>query len=299
MISAARTILANDNQRRLTTKRAETIARRDEMMGKLAKIEDIIHVWPSDANFILIEAHDAAALCQRALMGGVVLRNQSHQPGVGQAVRISIGSEAEMAQLLAALRGEKVASKAQNRRHEIVRNTNETIAVAVDLDWAGPISIDTGIGFYDHMLDQIAKHAGFVLTLECDGDLKIDPHHSIEDCAIALGQAICGALGNKRGIGRYGFCLPMDEALVTVALDLSGRFHLDFQADFPQPMVDLPCDMIDHVFRSLAENMRANLYIAVTGENCHHMVEACFKDLWALPGHQTDAVKCQVPRAPL
>ncbi len=277
--SAALTILANDNQRRLSAKRAETIARRDEVMGKLAKIKDIIHVWPSDANFILIEAHDAAALCQRALKGGVVLRNQSHQSGVGQAVRISIGSEAEMVQLLAALRGEKVASKAQNRRYEIVRNTNETsIAVAIDLDRTGPISIDTGIGFYDHMLDQIAKHAGFALTLECDGDLKIDPHHSIEDCAIALGQAICGALGNKRGIGRYGFCLPMDEALVTVALDLSGRFHFDFKADFPQPMVgDLPCDMIDHVFRSLAENMRANLHIAVTGENCHHMVEACFK----------------------
>ena len=173
--------------------------------------------------------------------------------------------------------------------------------MAIDLDRTGPISIDTGIGFYDHMLDQIAKHAGFALTLECDGDLKIDPHHSIEDCAIALGQAICGALGNKRGIGRYGFCLPMDEALVTVALDLSGRFHLDFKADFPQPMVgDLPCDMIDHVFRSLAENMRANLHIAVTGENCHHMVEACFKDSggrFARPSTRM-AVKCQVPRAP-
>ena len=83
--------------------------------------------------------------------------------------------------------------------------------------WTGPISIDTGIGFYDHMLDQIAKHAGFAWTPECEGDLEIDPHHSIEDCAIALGQAIRGALGDKRGIGRYGFCLPMDEALVTVA----------------------------------------------------------------------------------
>lgn len=276
---AALTILTDCNQRRLATKRAETIARRDVMMAELAKIEDVIRVWPSDANFILIEARDAAVLCQRARQGGVVLRNQSHQPGVGEAVRISIGSEVEMSQLLAALRGETVVSKARNRRHEIVRKTSETaIAVAVDLDRAGPISIDTGIGFYDHMLDQIAKHAGFALTLECEGDLEIDPHHSIEDCAIALGQAIRGALGDKRGIGRYGFCLPMDEALVTVALDLSGRFHLDFNADFPQPMVgDLPCDMIDHVFRSLAENMQANLHIAVTGENCHHMVEACFK----------------------
>ena len=279
VMSAALTILETGNQQRLAAKRAEVIVRRDDVITALGEIEGIIRVWPSDANFVLVEAPDAAALCQRAREGGVVLRNQSHQHGVGEAVRISIGSAEEMARLLAALRGETIASAEQNRQHEIVRKTSETaISVAVDLDRAGPISIDTGIGFYDHMLDQIAKHAGFALTLECEGDLEIDPHHSIEDCAIALGQAIRGALGDKRGIGRYGFCLPMDEALVTVALDLSGRFHLDFKADFPQPMVgDLPCDMVGHVFRSLAENMQANLHIAVTGENCHHMVEACFK----------------------
>ena len=279
VMSAALTILETGNQQRLAAKRAEVIVRRDDVITALGEIEGIIRVWPSDANFVLVEALDAAALCQRAREGGVVLRNQSHQHGVGEAVRISIGSAEEMARLLAALRGETIASAEQNRQHEIVRKTSETaISVAVNLDRAGPISIDTGIGFYAHMLDQIAKHAGFALTLECEGDLEIDPHHSIEDCAIALGQAIRGALGDKRGIGRYGFCLPMDEALVTVALDLSGRFHLDFKADFPQPMVgDLPCDMVGHVFRSLAENMQANLHIAVTGENCHHMVEACFK----------------------
>ena len=279
VMSAALTILETGNQQRLAAKRAEVIVRRDDVITALGEIEGIIRVWPSDANFVLVEALDAAALCQRAREGGVVLRNQSHQHGVGEAVRISIGSAEEMARLLAALRGETIASAEQNRQHEIVRKTSETaISVAVNLDRAGPISIDTGIGFYDHMLDQIAKHAGFALTLECEGDLEIDPHHSIEDCAIALGQAIRGALGDKRGIGRYGFCLPMDEALVTVALDLSGRFHLDFKADFPKPMVgDLPCDMVGHVFRSLAENMQANLHIAVTGENCHHMVEACFK----------------------
>jgi imidazoleglycerol phosphate dehydratase HisB len=128
------------------------------------------------------------------------------------------------------------------------------------------------------MLDQIAKHGGFSLELECDGDLHIDPHHSVEDCAIALGQAIRGALGDKRGIGRYGFFLPMDESLVQVALDFGGRFYLDFKADFPESHVgDLPCDMVPHVFYSLAEHMQANLHIAVTGENTHHMVEACFK----------------------
>ena len=138
--------------------------------------------------------------------------------------------------------------------------------------------INTGIGFYDHMLDQIAKHGGFSLEIECDGDLHIDPHHSVEDCAIALGQAIRLALGDKRGIGRYGFFLPMDESQVKVALDFGGRFYLDFKADFPESHVgDLPTDMVPHVFYSLAENMQANLHIAVTGENTHHMVEACFK----------------------
>ncbi|MFZ8992213.1 MAG: bifunctional histidinol-phosphatase/imidazoleglycerol-phosphate dehydratase, partial [Candidatus Puniceispirillaceae bacterium] len=121
-------------------------------------------------------------------------------------------------------------------------------------------------------------HGGFSLELECDGDLHIDPHHSVEDCAIALGQAIRGALGDKRGIGRYGFFLPMDESLVKVALDFGGRFYLDFKADFPESNVgDLPCDMVPHVFYSLAEHMQANLHIEVTGENTHHMVEACFK----------------------
>ena len=120
---------------------------------------------------------------------------------------------------LVARRNERVASK--------VRHTSETaIYVAVNLDQKGPVSIHTGVGFYDHMLDQIAKHAGFALSLECDGDLHIDPHHTIEDCAIALGQAIRGALGNKRGIGRYGFFLPMDESLVQVALILVAGFTL-------------------------------------------------------------------------
>ena len=127
-------------------------------------------------------------------------------------------------------------------------------------------------------LTEIAKHGGFSLELECDGDLHIDPHHSVEDCAIALGQAIRGALGDKRGISRYGFFLPMDESLVNVALEFGGRFYLDFKAEFPESHVgDLPCDMVPHVFYSLAEHMQANLHIAVTGDNTHHMVEACFK----------------------
>jgi histidinol-phosphate aminotransferase len=279
VISTALTIMTPANQQRLAEKRADMLQRRKEFAGAIAAIDGVETVFPSDANYLLVRVSDADGLCAAARKAGIILRNQSHQPGLAGCIRISIGSADDMARVLAFMRGEDGEQPPAERMASKVRKTSETaIAVSVNLDRKGPVSINTGVGFYDHMLDQIAKHAGFSMTLECDGDLHIDPHHTIEDCAIALGTALREALGDKRGIGRYGFCLPMDEALVTVALDLSGRYYLDFKADFPSDHVgDLPTDMIEHVFRSLAENMQANLHIEVTGENAHHMVEACFK----------------------
>jgi len=279
VVQAVMAIMAPSNQARLADKRQEIIARRDAFAAAAAKIAVVRSVLPTDANYLLMIVDDADALCAQAGEAGFILRNQSHQPGLENAVRVSIGTQDEMDRLLAILRGEAVPAAAAERVARHVRRTSETaISVAVNLDRRAPVQISTGVGFYDHMLDQIAKHAGFSLQLECDGDLHIDPHHTIEDCAIALGVAIRSALGDKRGIGRYGFCLPMDESLVTVALDLSGRYYLDFKGDFPADHVgDLPTDMIEHVFRSLAENLQANLHIAVEGENAHHMVEACFK----------------------
>ncbi len=279
VISTALTIMTPANQQRLAKKRADMLQRRKEFAGAIAAIDGVETVFPSDANYLLVRVPDADGLCAAARKAGIILRNQSNQPGLAGCIRISIGSADDMARVLAFMRGEDDEQPPAERVASKVRKTSETaIAVSVNLDRQGPVSINTGVGFYDHMLDQIAKHAGFSMTLECDGDLHIDPHHTIEDCAIALGTALREALGDKRGIGRYGFCLPMDEALVTVALDLSGRYYLDFKADFPSDYVgDLPTDMIEHVFRSLAENMQANLHIEVTGENAHHMVEACFK----------------------
>ena len=279
VIQAAMAIMSPDNLKRLAAKREDILGRRDVFADALQTLDDVISVFPSDANYLLVKVADADALCASARDSGIILRNQSHQPGLAGCVRISIGSDDDMARLLACMKGETLAARRNDRVASKVRRTSETaISVAVNLDQKGPVSIHTGVGFYDHMLDQIAKHAGFALSLECDGDLHIDPHHTIEDCAIALGAALREALGDKRGIGRYGFCLPMDEALVTVALDLSGRYFLDFKADFPADHVgDLPTDMIEHIFRSLAENMQANLHINVTGDNAHHMVEACFK----------------------
>jgi imidazoleglycerol-phosphate dehydratase / histidinol-phosphatase len=161
------------------------------------------------------------------------------------------------------------------------RKTRETdVRARLDLDREGPVQIGTGIGFLDHMIEQIARHGGFALELQASGDLHVDEHHTVEDCALTLGQALKSALGDKRGIGRYGFVLPMDEAQARVALDLSGRAHFTFEGDFNRERVgELPTELVPHFFRSLADALGAAIQISVQGENTHHMIEACFKGL--------------------
>ncbi len=165
------------------------------------------------------------------------------------------------------------------RQARVQRRTRETdIAVFVDLDAGGGSQVDTGIGFFDHMLDQLASHGDFRLELTCRGDLHVDEHHTVEDCALALGQALNKALGDRRGIGRYGFVLPMDESLAQVAIDLSGRPALVFEADFQRPEVGgLSAEMVRHFFHSLSQSLGAALHLTVEGENTHHMIEALFK----------------------
>ena len=165
------------------------------------------------------------------------------------------------------------------RRASIVRHTKETkITVSVDLDATAPVKLATGLGFFDHMLEQIARHAGISLVIECQGDLHIDEHHTIEDTGLALGSALRQALGDKRGIGRYGFVMPMDESLAQVALDLSGRAWLVFEAKFPRENVgELPTEMVAHFFKSVSDSLGLTLNMSVTGDNTHHMIEALFK----------------------
>jgi len=279
VIKEALTILKDKNLKRLATLRTETLKIREEFLGELKSIPGVEHIYPTQANFVLIKVDNADAFTDKCRTGGILVRNQSHQPGLKNCVRISIGSRDEMNTLISVMRGQGKAATKDQRKATIIRKTNETaIKVAVNLDADKPVKISTGVGFYDHMLEQIAKHGGFALAIECDGDLHIDPHHTIEDCAIALGTALKQALGDKRGICRYGFTLPMDEAQAQAVLDLSGRYFLDFKGEFPQPMVgDMPTDLVEHVFRSLAENLQANVHIEVKGDNTHHMVEACFK----------------------
>ncbi|MFN3842273.1 MAG: bifunctional histidinol-phosphatase/imidazoleglycerol-phosphate dehydratase HisB [Rehaibacterium terrae] len=168
---------------------------------------------------------------------------------------------------------------ASPRRAEVERTTRETkIRVRVDLDRTAELAAATGLGFFDHMLEQLGKHGGFALAVSCAGDLHIDEHHTVEDTALALGQALRQALGDKRGIARYGFTLPMDEALATAALDFSGRPYFVFEGAFPRERVgELPTELVPHFFRSLCEAAGLNLHLSVRGENTHHMIEACFK----------------------
>jgi imidazoleglycerol-phosphate dehydratase / histidinol-phosphatase len=167
----------------------------------------------------------------------------------------------------------------RTRMARVTRRTRETsIEVELDLDRTTPVAIATGIAFFDHMLEQIARHGGFSLALQCTGDLAVDEHHTVEDTALALGQALREALGDKRGIARYGFLLPMDEARAQVALDLSGRPYAVFEGHFNREAVGgLPTELVPHFFRSLADALGAALHISVLGENTHHMIEACFK----------------------
>lgn len=165
------------------------------------------------------------------------------------------------------------------RTGQAERGTRETtVAVNVNLDATAPSRIDTGIGFYDHMLEQIAKHGGFSLQVQCLGDLQVDEHHTIEDTALTIGKALRIALGDKRGIARFGFQLPMDESEARVSLDLSGRPLLVFDGSFPRDRVgQMPTELVEHFFRSLADSLGATLHVSVKGSNAHHMVEACFK----------------------
>ena len=170
---------------------------------------------------------------------------------------------------------------AGERTAEVQRTTKETdIRIRLNLDGNGTCHISTGLGFFDHMLEQIGKHGGIDLDITVKGDLEVDEHHTIEDTAIALGECIYQALGSKRGIERYGFCLPMDDCLCQVALDFGGRAWLVWDAEFHREKIgDMPTEMFLHFFKSLSDSARMNLNIKAEGQNEHHKIEGIFKAL--------------------
>ncbi|MCL6295044.1 bifunctional histidinol-phosphatase/imidazoleglycerol-phosphate dehydratase HisB [Jejuia spongiicola] len=169
--------------------------------------------------------------------------------------------------------------KADERSGGVIRNTNETkIAIQLNLDGTGKSKIDTGLPFFDHMLDQIARHGQLDLNIKVDGDLEVDEHHTIEDTAIALGELFNKTLGNKLGIERYGFCLPMDDCFAQAAIDFGGRNWLVWEADFKREMIGkMPTEMFYHFFKSFTDGAKCNLNIKADGTNEHHKIEAIFK----------------------
>jgi imidazoleglycerol-phosphate dehydratase / histidinol-phosphatase len=184
--------------------------------------------------------------------------------------------------------------KQPQRKFSHSRNTNETkIDVDLNLDGNGKADIKTGLGFFDHMLEQVAKHSGMNLKIHCDGDLHIDEHHTIEDVALAFGEALLSALGDKRGIERYGFLLPMDDCLAQVAIDFGGRNWLVWDVEFKREKIgEMPTEMFYHFFKSFSDASKSNLNIKAEGTNEHHKIEAIFKAF-------AKAIKMAIRRDPL
>jgi histidinol-phosphate aminotransferase len=256
----------------------EILSEKARIVSILEKSPDIEHIFPSKTNFLLFKVKDPDEVYMRLKRQGVIIRNISKNlPG---ALRVTIGKKEENNLFIQIITGNISEKTLTERVAAKIRKTNETdIMVHLSLDPEKQrIDIDTGIPFFDHMLEQLAKHSGISLEIKAIGDTHIDGHHTVEDVAIVLGQALKEALGDKCGIGRYGFVLPMDEACTQAAIDLSGRGALVFQATFKTSHAgDFPTEMLKHFFLTLAINMEAAIHIHINGENAHHMIESSFK----------------------
>ena len=266
------------------------------MEQKLSGMECVWRVFPSQANFLLVQVDNAADLYNYLLGEGIIVRDRSRMPLCDNTLRITVGTPQENVRLLRAIaeydikrygsraEGGPLAERELLREYEsrsarVIRTTNETsVSVSVDLDNSGTGGISTGLSFLDHMLMQIVHHGGIMLTINASGDLEVDEHHTMEDVAITLGQALSKALGEKRGIERYGFALPMDESEAIVLLDFGGRIDFKWEVTFYGERVgDVPTQMFRHFFQSLCSAMNCNLHISARGENDHHIAEAIFK----------------------
>ena len=265
------------HQARITIWKSE----RARVQAALMSSPFVAKIYPSEANFLLLDIQDEDKLLKALRTAQVKIRDFRGM-GAGK-FRLSIGSPEENDIALNVFGVGQTKTSAPQRIGEAFRTTKETdISVRVNLDDTAERHIDTGIGFYDHMLEALSKHGKFGLVLTCKGDLIIDAHHTIEDCALALGTALEQALGDKTGAGRFGLnsVTPMDETQARVAVDLSGRPAMTFRGTFPTDHAGaFPAEMCPHFFESLSQTMKAAIQIDVEGDNTHHMIEACFKGL--------------------
>lgn len=273
---------------------AQIVGQRFRLEKELVKCQEVKGVYSSDANFLLVRFDNPDEVYERLLSGGVIVRNRSRVPGCEGCLRVTVGTPAENDRLLRLLAGPECGDRSGDRtavarrsgtenlgeRHvRIVRDTKETkVALELDLDSCGLSRISTGLPFFDHMLEQIPNHGGVSLAIEAKGDLQVDEHHTIEDVGIVLGEAIGAALGDKLGMARYGFVLPMDDCDAAVLLDFGGRIDFRWNAEFKREKVgDVPTEMFSHFFQSVSSGARCNLHIRAEGGNDHHKAEAIFK----------------------
>ncbi len=269
---------------------AEIVGQRFRLEKELRKCPEVKGIYSSDANFLLVRFDNPDEVYGRLLAGGVIVRNRSKVPGCEGCLRITVGTPAENDRLLRLLASPvtdpvEVALRCQGieklgERHvRIVRDTKETkITLELDLDSMGSGRISTGLPFFDHMLEQIPNHGGVALSINAKGDLQVDEHHTIEDVGIVLGEAIGAALGDKLGVARYGFVLPMDDCDAAVLMDFGGRIDFRWNVEFNREKVgDVPTEMFSHFFQSVCAGARCNLHIRAEGGNEHHKAEAIFK----------------------
>ena len=273
---------------------AEIVGQRFRLEKELAKCPEVKGLYSSDANFLLVRFENPDEVYERLLSGGVIVRNRSRVPGCEGCLRVTVGTPAENDRLLRLLAVPECGDRSGDRtavarrsgtenlgeRHvRIVRDTKETkVALELDLDSCGLSRISTGLPFFDHMLEQIPNHGGVSLAIEAKGDLQVDEHHTIEDVGIVLGEAIGAALGDKLGVARYGFVLPMDDCDAAVLLDFGGRIDFRWNVEFKREKVgDVPTEMFSHFFQSVSSGARCNLHIRAEGGNDHHKAEAIFK----------------------
>ena len=273
---------------------AQIVGQRFRLEKELVKCQEVKGVYSSDANFLLVRFENPDEVYERLLSGGVIVRNRSRVPGCEGCLRVTVGTPAENDRLLRLLAGPECGDRSGDRtavarrsgtenlgeRHvRIVRDTKETkVALELDLDSCGLSRIFTGLPFFDHMLEQIPNHGGVSLAIEAKGDLQVDEHHTIEDVGIVLGEAIGAALGDKLGIARYGFVLPMDDCDAAVLMDFGGRIDFKWNAEFKREKVgDVPTEMFSHFFQSVCAGAKCNLHIRAEGVNEHHKAEAIFK----------------------
>ncbi len=273
------------------------VRERDRLVEALERLPMVRRVYRSDANFVLVRVDEPRAVYGRLIERGIIVRDRSQIPGCEGCLRLTVGTPDENAALIDALTRlhepvsnsgasslaavRPAATMSSARRATVVRRSRETdISVTLALDPAPgeESSMATGLGFFDHMLEQIVHHGGFSLRLSVHGDLGVDEHHTIEDTALVLGEAFRLALGDKRGIGRYGFALPMDESRALVLLDFGGRIATRWEVKLRRERIgQVPTEMFEHFFDSFAQAARCNLHIVARGRNEHHKVEAIFK----------------------